>query len=219
MIEQSEKYHDDVMVSILIFSACKLLSQNINVSYLCYDELLEIPSSLTPVIDTVGIMRAIIAECSKILIPIERELQLVVNCKKTPVRINEKVFTLAVMNLLQNALLYSPPKSSVVIEVYESCYNICIEITNLIEFNSNSDNDENSGLGIPLCNKIAARYNGNLEYVEIDGKTITKLALPIANDSISEEIQFSSEIIEYISERFKPTRLFMHEVVNKINHK
>jgi len=210
LIEQSDKYQEDETVSSLIYSSCRLLSQNINMSYLYDNQLLEAPSYP---INLEYVLKVIISECSEQLKPIKRELQLTIDGQvRSLVQINEKAFTIAFMNLLQNALLYSPPKSTVIITLDNQRENhVCIKITNLAGLNTYKANDEHSGLGIPLCFKIAEHCNGALVHSESEGKTVADLQLPLAPESNA--LPLSTEFSDYISERFRPTRLFMYEVL------
>jgi K+-sensing histidine kinase KdpD len=215
MIENSKKYQDDEFIKSLVSSSCKLLSHNMNMSYLYDDALLDKPHNA---INIKEVIKAIVDECAQMLKPVGRELQLVSNSEKNFLHINEKVFTLMFMNLLQNALLYSPSKSAVIIIINSDC----IEITNLMgeqhrEYQSplNHEDDENLGTGVPLCKKIAEHYGGSLEYIVNEGKLTAKLIFNFEAENRANIVTLSAELNEYISEKFKPAKLFMYEVLDK----
>jgi hypothetical protein len=79
----------------------------------------------------------------------------------------------------------------------------------------NNTFNEYIGLGIPLCKKIAERYGGSLDFAEIKGSANARLFLPL--DKESTILSLGSEFTEYVSERFKPARLFMSEVLNRFS--
>jgi K+-sensing histidine kinase KdpD len=116
---------------------------------------------------------------------------------------------------LQNALLYSPPKSAVVITVRGNTESqagfASIGITNLLE-EKFQDDDEHLGLGILLCRKIAQHYNGKLEYIEINGTSTAELQFPREEDT---SMPLCSDFADYVAEKYRPAKLFMYEVLAK----
>jgi signal transduction histidine kinase len=215
IVEQSQRYENDEVISDLVFSSCKLLSQNMNMSYLYSDDLYD---SVNAVINAGELLTGIITECTNLLETIEREIQFVVNCQSSLIKINEKIFTIAFMNILQNALLYSPAKSTVVVSLENPGNEICISVTNL---NAHKDYkffkppEENFGLGIALCVKIAEHHGGKFDFTQSKGRTVAKLFLPLESDN-SDFILYT-DYADYISEKFKPVRLFIYEVLYENN--
>jgi signal transduction histidine kinase len=208
IIEQTSKDLDEQIVDELMFSSCKLLSQNMNMSYFfCDDLLIETKSA----IDVLQFLQAIIAECTELLEPLKREIRFTAACERSEVRIDEKAFTIAVINLLQNALLYSPKKSTILVNLENDGDNVTISLTNLIDMGRWTPPEERHGLGIPLCAKIADFYGGSLNYDEADGRVITEFSLLFAKDCSC--LPLATDYIEYVGERFKPVMLYLHEVI------
>jgi signal transduction histidine kinase len=243
----------------------KLLAHNINLNYCCSEELL--PDSpfdaanlrnAAPVIDAGALLAQIVAECGAMLEEHSGRHGLTLRIPgdeaedeeyggeynddfpqnpEFAVKITEKAFTLAVMNLLQNAFLYSPPNTTVIVSIeLESDEDsgdelVCVSVTNL----SGSDaellrgytmqsgfgaTDESAGLGVPLVNKIAACYGGNLKFVSINGRIIAKFSLPLHETSDNRsKLQLQSDFSEYIGEKYGFVRAFMAEVTSASERK
>jgi signal transduction histidine kinase len=199
----------------LMISCYKLLTQNMNMMYLYSEDLVV---GKPTVINAETLLTSIIRECTPMIENIGGEFRFEVKCGRSSVRVDEKAFIITVMNLLQNAGLYSPPKTpiSVMLEnkIVDSRNYVSISVKNLVgadEIESRCVADECSGLGLHLCMKVAESYNGELRYVEEDGSVTVKFMLPL--DSEDPKIGLSSDFVDYISDRNKPVKLFMYEVL------
>ena len=205
--EHNELIHD------LFLSGYRLLAQNMNSMHLYSDELFSTPGV---VINAADFLNGIIGECANMLESLETELRLEVKCELSSIKIDEKAFIIAVMNLLQNALLYSPPKTAVIVILDNVCAEeknyVCITVKNLLEIEkNNSDYEERSGQGLFVCTKIAEHYGGKLEYVQEGGSVSANLMLPLEGECSG--IGLSCDFAMYLSDENKPVKLFMHEVL------
>jgi K+-sensing histidine kinase KdpD len=237
-----------VAASELLRCVYKLLSQNINLSYICSEDVLpELPQNVADIrndaeiINTAQVLTRIADQASEILAvqggTHSLRLQISADARadaKTGARIGakipEKLFTLAVMNLLQNAFLYSPPESEVELSLNADKNHafISVNIINtsgveaeVLRAYSNSANEECAGLGIPLTSKIAVCYGGNLEFIRLGTKIIARFSLPLINFAApvnsystleSEQTEYEYEY-ENIANHSDPIWIFMQEVV------
>jgi hypothetical protein len=234
----------------------KLLSQNLNLHNFCCDSLLPDNHSdaaharnVAPAFDAGQLTARIVKECGTILEKqsLRHGLQFIVHgnhdsevygeCDfeksvELPVKIEPKLFVIAVMNLIQNAFLYARPNSTVVVtidcESDEDGYDfVCVSIANpsgkdheLLRGYTEPDgdsgepaNEEAAKLGIPLASKIAACYGGKMDYISIGDKVVAKFMLPLAGAPDECVYGFSSTIDEYVADDKGVVRLFMNEVV------
>jgi signal transduction histidine kinase len=217
MLEQRAGGDSEEIISELLQCLQRLLAQNMNMEYYFDDDLLK-DAPAGRYLSVEKLLRRVIGECTAMLEPLEWDLQLDVKCRKSAVKTDEKALVIVIMNLLQNALLYSPLKSTVIVtvdnETTEKGVSVCVSFKNLVD-EDNSYNDC-SGLGLPLCMKIARHYGGRLDYVEERGAITAKLSLPVDIGAKEEaRIGFSSEINEFIGERYKPVRVFMQKILER----
>jgi signal transduction histidine kinase len=219
VIKQLEKLEDNEIIEDLLFSSCRLLSQNMNMSYLYSQGL---PDKTKQIVNAGELISSIVGECSRMLEGMNKRIQFTLDHGKCLVNIDEKSFTMAVMNLLQNALLYSPQNSTVIVQVSADSGFVCMSITNLTTLKRWSPPEEDYGLGIALCAKIAEFFGGKLEYIDSETTITAVLKLPFLSDlqdfppqNNSSAMPLSSDFADYISESFKPVRLFMNEVLQK----
>ncbi|MCL2071366.1 MAG: hypothetical protein FWH07_03925 [Oscillospiraceae bacterium] len=221
---------DNEVTHELLLSSYRLLTQNMNMMYIHMEELI----SDTAIINAEAILTGIIGECTTVIetaikdaleheMEIDTEylpesvgckLQFVVKNKKSSVKIDEKAFTLAVMNLLQNALMYSPPNTTVIVKLDTIFMSdderyVCVSVKNL-----NGLKKCDPGLGLTLCKRIAERCGGMFECIHERGCITAKIMLPLQNEEPG--VGLSSEFVEYFSDRYKPVKLFMYEVVERI---
>ncbi|MCL2633216.1 MAG: HAMP domain-containing histidine kinase [Oscillospiraceae bacterium] len=206
MLEQLPDSNENLALSELIYSSCKLLTQNINLSYNCSEELFE--GSKT-VLNSGEILQGIVDECSRLVAPVNRRIDFINNCTVSGVKMDDKAFTVVFMNLIQNALLYSPSDCIVRVKMENSGGNVVIVIENSVDSGKTADY-EGGGLGLALSRRIAEWHNGSLDYSKVDGVFTVTLVLPICNETVG--ISFGSDYAEYVSERFKPVNLFMNDV-------
>jgi len=215
-IMENAELQSEEMKAELAYSSCKLLTQNMNLSYLCSDELFLAPKYT---LNLKEILEVIITECSRLLEPVKREIQLQIDGEPY-VKINEKSLTIVIMNLLQNALLHSLDKSAVKVSL--SCDEdfACISFTNLSTLERWTPPEESTGTGISLCMKVAQYNSGRLSYSEEAGTVNAKLYLPIEKTAVLPLCaDFSADFADYICERFKPVNLFITEVLHELKRR
>jgi len=210
MILEQQQRHNTV-VSDLVHSSCRLLTQNINLAYMCGDGLYADDKSL---INIGEVLDSVIEEAELILVPSERDIDFKGAEFTDAARICPKAFIVVVMNLLQNAFLYSPKESAVrvTLEESESGREAVVTVKNTV---GEKDREQRSGLGLMLAEKIVEWHGGVFETFETDGEFTARISLPTVKPGAAE---FNSPVFDYsdyVSERFKPVALFLDEVVER----
>ncbi|MCL2754958.1 MAG: hypothetical protein FWD35_04495, partial [Oscillospiraceae bacterium] len=169
----------------LMLRLYKLLSQNMNMSFLCSED--KLPENLdavqqardsAEVINLRKVLTDIVDGCSEILAVQggRHKIKLKIDTDgmggeiSAYAQIPKDLFTIAVMNLLQNAFLYSPPNSWVEVTLTRLKGNVRVSVNNpfgkdderirAYSVGENSANTELARLGHYLCAKIAACYGG-----------------------------------------------------------
>lgn len=129
------------------------------------------------------------------------------------VNFNEKKFTSAVMNLIQNALLYSPPKSTIGLKLTYEGGQAVIRITNtfLSEHKSVYDIVERASIGKRVAAKLVSEYGGSVSFYATDNTVTAEIDLPIVNSG--NPVRLSSSFDDFIAERYKPLHLFLNEII------
>jgi len=209
LLEQSCEKEKD-LVSELVNSACRLLTQNINLSYMCCDALY---TDSRETIDCGAVLDSVIEEAVCILTAAGRDISFKSANIGGVVRIDSKAFIIIVVNLLQNALFYSPKETiiNVKLESRESEKEAVITIENEILPDAPP---ERSGIGLPLVKKITEWHGGVFEH-ENNGKTFTaRLTFPLIKANPKTMLNSSKlDYCDYVSERFKPVNLFLNETL------
>jgi K+-sensing histidine kinase KdpD len=209
----------------------KLFVQNTNTLYLCSEELLpELPHNTAnarndaAAIPADRLVSRIVGECNAMLSTGEKADSPIIvfeqECERCSVKIDEKILTLAVMNLLQNALLYSLPGSNITVAVISADESVCIKISNLsgeegevLRSPVTSFDEHGAGLGLPVVAKIAACYGGNLEYIRVGDNNIATLTLPFSAEKGVSTFTYSAKVDNLVSQNYGFVRVFMEEVV------
>lgn len=208
-----ETLEESEIAEELKLTSYKLLAQNMNMSYLYSEDL---PGDTDTAINAAEYVGGIVGECDDMINVTGCKLKLEVKCSKTGVKIKEKAFIMAVINLLQNALLYSPPKTEVTVSVENETRKtvgyVSVAVKNVIEKKRERDAESSAKLGLVLCMKIAEYYGGFFECEEVNDSITSKLLLPLETEEPG--LGLSSDIAEYIADRYNPVKLFMQEVVN-----
>jgi len=207
-LEQMCKAKGSELIADLIDSASRLLAQNINLSYLYGDKLYGDAAS---VIDCAAVMDGLIEESLLTLVSAKREINFKSVSEELNIRMDAKAFIVVVMNLLQNALLYSPKTGSADIALEKVGGDAVITFSNPV---SSDPAPRRSGFGLPLCEKIVTRYGGLFE-TKTDGATFTaRITLPLVKNAAKTELNSPRfDYSDYMSERFKPVNLFLEEVI------
>ncbi|MDR1753523.1 MAG: hypothetical protein LBR74_01270 [Eubacterium sp.] len=133
------------------------------------------------------------------------------------VKLSEKRFTLAFMEIFTNAMFYSPKDKPVIVELHYYTQNAHIFITNDILSDDKLPFIElRANLGIILANSILGKAKGYVSFT-IDGNTaMTEMVLPIFNDC--KKLTLSSKFKEYASDDIKPVNIIL-EKINRFEEK
>lgn len=201
----SEMKHDSV--SKQIASATLLMTQLNTLSLLWDDDEFD-EDQISSVSDLYTCVRD---ECNIELEKIGRKIEGIREYGNSYVALSSKRLTVIVMNLIQNALLYSPPKSGIIFSLKFSSNKAIITVENKTE--KTAQNVLRPGLGIPVINNAVAMINGTLKYEESGGNAVAELILPLVKSENYKTLNAKQK--EYLHERFKPVRLFLNEVLLK----
>jgi two-component system sensor histidine kinase KdpD len=112
-----------------------------------------------------------------------------------PIAFDRRLVTLALKQLIDNALKYSPPDTPVTIQLSRDDSDACVDVTNRGEgippaeqpriferfYRSPSVQRRipGSGLGLSIASRIAEAHSGNLTVLSKPGETTFRLALPM----------------------------------------
>jgi signal transduction histidine kinase len=201
-------------------SACKALLQIMNMSSVFETGAFLSTSEITIGLNTI---ENIINETNEIIKRIGRKIVFtkLSDLKYHEIVITPRKFTIVFMNLLQNALFYSPPKSDIIVTVKlekhkttkdEEIMIINIENDELPE-EEKEQIEERAGLGLDIVGYISEQYNGTVELIRNDKRVNAKIAFPATQFAAKRVL--SSNFKTYVSERFKPVRLFADEAVER----
>lgn len=159
------------------------------------------------------VLESIYYETQKCLSSIKRLIDFSKPEEDALINFNEKKFTSAVMNLIQNALLYSPPKSSIGLRLTYEKGQAVIRITNtfLSEQKSAYDIVERANVGKRVAAKLVSECNGTVSFYATDNTVTSEIMLPIINGEVTGRL--SSSFDDFIAERYKPVHLFLNEII------
>jgi two-component system sensor histidine kinase KdpD len=143
--------------------------------------------------DVAGVVHEVIAEMQNTID--NRPFGFVCDTETPPVALDRRLVKLAVKQLLDNALKYSPPGTPVSIRAFHSGGTLILEITDHGEgipmqeqnrifdrfYRSPSVNRKipGSGLGLSIASRIAQAHDGDLTVTSHPGETTFRLTLPI----------------------------------------
>jgi two-component system, OmpR family, sensor histidine kinase KdpD len=124
-----------------------------------------------------------------------RSLQVVVDEQPSTIAIDRRLVRLAIKQLLDNALKYSPPETPVTVQVHNGSGIITVAVTNHGEgipiqeqrrifdrlYRSPSVRDQvpGSGLGLSIAQNIVRAHRGDLTLTSSPGETTFRLTLPV----------------------------------------
>ena len=152
--------------------------------------LLYSPSS-NAVVDLAPLMRDMVERCNTILTVSERYIDFVCELKEVYINAEYRHAVCAVVNALQNALMYSPRDCIPYVTLYkpidrEDCIILQILNDNLMYVDQNRGEEpgknfdhQRLGYGIPIIKRFAELAGGSFEFGEKDGKVRTAIIFPI----------------------------------------
>jgi two-component sensor histidine kinase len=98
-------------------------------------------------------------------------------------KISERVFTVAFLNLIQNALLYSEPGSKIKVKLLCDNDNAVISIANEIAVNpAPASGSIRLGVGLPLAEKIVSGVGGEFISGQAEGVYEVRMTLPLCKE-------------------------------------
>lgn len=158
-------------------------------------------------LDITGLCEKICEKAQIELADMKRRINCCWSAETCYVRVNHVKVSMMILNLLQNALKYSPKESSINFELSSDEHNVYISCSNSVEA-ADDGAEPTSHLSIPVIRKIANEIGGNCE-VKQDEKTYTfSIKLPTIPH---ENLTLSSSRTSYEADD-KLIKLFMSTV-------
>lgn len=157
-------------------------------------------------IEAIRFMRAVCNEASSILESKKRNFDVSIPDDYIYIRIKPKIFLVAIANILQNALEYSPSLSDihVSVEVFKSS---CVMAFSNQRKNK-QENNENMEMGRYVIKKIVCNdCEGKCDFITDEDMEIVRIEFPKIKKPYKEN--FKSNISDYIKDRYKPLHLFL----------
>ena len=179
------------------------------------------------VVDLASVMTGIVERCNTILSVSGRYIDLVCEQEKIYINAEARHTICAVVNALQNALMYSPRDCIPYVTLYKPPDNdgcVILQILNdelmYIDNKSGEEPGKNFdhqrlGYGIPIIKRFAELAGGNFELGELDGRVRTAITLPLVRDPAFEKgigVLKSSQYVYYKTEIPDIVELKMLEV-------
>jgi two-component system OmpR family sensor kinase len=126
----------------------------------------------------------------------DRPVQVISNAGAPPIPVDRRLLKLALKQLLDNAVKYSPPGSPVTVGVSDSDGETTVEVTDrgkgipqqeqkrvferMYRGPSTARQIPGSGLGLSIALNIARAHHGDLKFSSRPGETVFRLTLPAA---------------------------------------
>lgn len=151
------------------------------------------------VVDLAAVMTGVVQRCNTILTVSGRYIDFV--CEPEEIYINAEVrhVICAVVNALQNALMYSTRDCIPYVSLYkpidnDGCVILQILNDNLMYIDRDSEEElgknfdhQRLGYGIPIIKRFAELAGGSFEFGESDGKVRTAITLPLVKNPAAEK--------------------------------
>lgn len=162
-------------------------------------------------IDAGALCRHLVDRCNAALSKCGRHIELLTQPESLHIMADSHRAAAALINALQNALLYSPRESVPLMTVYsvelddKKYVEISVLNDNIMftreDFSSGVDvnyNYQRAGYGIPIIKRFAESCRGKLTITDENGKKRVKLTLPYAPEGYGSEIRLeNSEFSDY----------------------
>lgn len=184
-------------------------------------------------IDAADLCRILGSSCNAALAKCGRRVEVLVAPDDLRIYADSRRAVVALVNAIQNALLYSPRDTEPVLAVYRKTDHgrsfVEIRITNEnIMFTQKDFKDrvdinfsfQRLGFGIPIIRKFSQSSGGVFSMTEEDGKVIVTLTLPAAPAEHGSVIRLNSpSLTRYITETPDLMEVMMREVVQFFGEK
>ncbi|MDR2559373.1 MAG: GHKL domain-containing protein [Oscillospiraceae bacterium] len=130
------------------------------------------------------------------------------------VKIHERIFTVAFLNLIQNALLYSKSDSKIEVKVFYDNTHATVSVTNEIDGNTRPAYESiRLGIGLPLIERIVTNVGGKV-FNEQEGSTYrAHITLPLYVRSGVEEAVFEHGATEFITQAARYIRSYLNPFI------
>lgn len=202
-----------------------------NISAVCgnafrYAEMLS-DRGTTVRIDAGALCRKLGERCNAALAKCGRRIEVLIEPEDLTIYADSRRAVVALVNAVQNAMLYSPRDSEPIMAVYHSRQSgrdfVEIRLTNenvmftAGDFKNNVDinfSSQRLGYGIPIIKRFASVCGGRFSMEDKDGKVIVTITLPAAGDSFGPLVTLNSpELGHYTTGKPDFTDVMMSEVV------
>lgn len=185
-------------------------------------------SSQTPVrIDAGALCRKLGERCNAALAKCGRRLEVLIEPEDLAIYADSRRTVVALVNAVQNAMLYSPRDTEPIMAVYRTSERnrdfVEIRLTNenimftSSDFKDNVDinfSSQRLGYGIPIIKRFAAVCGGRFSMEDKNGKVIVTITLPAAADDYGPMVTLNSpELGHYSTGKPDFTDVMMDEVV------
>jgi hypothetical protein len=192
------------------------VSSKLSVQLFNVGVLFDLESAASGTVCVPETLSAVCSECSAEIACIGRRLTYGSDGAFSVAKISERHFIAVVMNIIQNAFLFSSECDEVNVVSYEQHGMAVIKITNrVLSKEKTSYLSERSGLGLSVARKVIDICGGEVQ-LQNDGTTFSaEIHLPLAKPQANDNLKLNSSMKEYVTQRFRPVSMFMKEIVGK----
>lgn len=166
-----------------------------------YVNMLFYPANSKSVIDLAPILKGIVERCNTVLAESGRYIDFMCEPNEVYIKAEARHVMCAVVNALQNAVMYSPRDCIPNVSLFEPLNNkdnlIVLQIVNRnIMYVDQKHGEEPGrnfdhkrlGYGIPILKRFAEMAGGNLIFREENGQVVTTLQLPMIEKQVAENV-------------------------------
>ena len=180
-----------------------------------YANMLFYTPKTNAVVDLASVMTGVVERCNTILSVSGRYIDLVCEPERIYINAEARHTICAVINALQNALMYSPRDCIPYVTLYKPADNngcVVLQILNddLMYIDNDSDEEpgknfshQRLGYGIPIIKRFAELAGGSFELKESEGKVRATITLPLVREPAAERgvgVLKSSQYVYYKTE-------------------
>ncbi len=157
------------------------------------------------------VFNMIFSICDKELKKVKRQLIFSTDDTTQYADIHTGRLTAVIMNLIQNALLYSPPKSQITMNInYDNNY-AKIVIGNIIRGDFLYLDFDSAGIGVMAVKTVIENIGGKFLFTQKDNTAKAEIILPLTKEI--KPASFSSSFVEMTSDKNAAVRLSLNKVI------
>lgn len=162
------------------------------------------------VTDAADLCRVLGDKCNAALAKCGRHIDVLVELEDLNIRVNSHRAMVALMNALQNELLYSPRDTEPILSVYRRTEHgrafVEIQVINENIMFTNKDfkdkvdinfSFQRMGFGIPIIKRFVQESGGRFDMRDANGRVILTMSLPGVPESHDDYVQFSEPGMEF----------------------